>query len=48
MRTFRVYFNDGNQKLFEANDVGAVCRHISDDLTAKYSVSDIIKIEEVK
>lgn len=46
-RTYRVYFRDGNQKLYEAVGIGAVCRHIMDDVNCKYSVSDIVKIEEV-
>ena len=47
MRTFRVYFNDGNQKLYEAPHIAAVVRHISDDLGIPYGVADIVKIEEV-
>lgn len=47
MRTFRVYFNDGNQKLFEAPHIGALVRHIADDAASKYGVTDIYKIEEV-
>ena len=46
-RIFRVYFSDGNQKLYIAPHIGAVVRHISDDLTYKYGVTDIIKIEDV-
>lgn len=47
MRTYRVYFEDGNQKLFEAPHIGALLRHIADDVDSKYGVIDIIKIEEV-
>lgn len=47
-RTFRVYFNDSNQKLFKAPDIGAVCRHIADNLAGQYSPADITKIEEVQ
>ena len=47
MREFRVYFSDGNQKLYMAPHVVAVIHHISDDLTYKYGVTDIVKIEEI-
>lgn len=48
MRLFRVYFSDGNQKLFEAPHIGAIVRKIADyyDVDA-YSVGDIVKIEEI-
>lgn len=46
-RTFRVYFSDGNQKLYGAPRMAAVIHRISDDLTFKYGVTDIIKIEDV-
>ena len=44
-RTFRVYFNDGNQKLFEGCDVLAIIKYIETD--TKYLPFDVIKIEEV-
>ena len=47
MKTYRVYFSDGNQKLFEAPHIGALVRHIADDVRSKYGVTDIVKIEEV-
>lgn len=48
MRTFRVYFKDGNQKLYEAPHIGAVVRAISTDIAGKYGLTDIVKIEEVQ
>lgn len=46
MRTFRVYTNDGNQRLFEAHDIMAVCEYVVTRLD--YDPADITKIEEVK
>lgn len=46
MKTFRVYTNDGNQMLFEAHDIMAVCEYIV--TTKNYNPADITKIEEVK
>ena len=43
--TYRVYFRDGNQKLFEAENMYVVINYICFDLN--YNASDIIKIEEV-
>ena len=47
MKTFRVYFTDGNQKLYEAPHIGAICREISYDIAGKYGIFDVYKIEEV-
>lgn len=47
MREFRVYFSDGNQKIYGAPHIGAVIRYISGDLAYKYGVTDIVKIEEI-
>lgn len=47
MKTYRVYFSDGNQRLYEAPHIGALVRHIADNLTDVYGVTDIVKIEEV-
>jgi len=48
MRTFRVYFLDGNQMLFEAPHIGAIVRKIADCYeVGAYSVTDIYKIEEI-
>lgn len=51
MKGYRVYFNDGNQKLYQANDLG----HLVDYLrkwTARsyhpYVFDDIYKIERVE
>ena len=48
MRTYRVYFRDGNQKLYNAPHIAAVVRRISGDFGLPYGVTDIIKIEEVE
>ena len=45
MRTFRVYTNDGNQMLFEAHDIMAVCEYVV--IIENYNPADIYKIEEV-
>lgn len=45
MKTFRVYFVDGNQKLFDARDIVAVISHVV--YVVGYNACDIIKIEEV-
>ncbi len=48
MKTFRVYFSDGNQKLFEAPHIGAIVRKIADCYeVGAYGVTDIYKIEEI-
>ena len=46
MKTFRVYFRDGKQKVFEAPHIAALIRHITEDFTSSYGVFDIIKVEE--
>lgn len=43
MKTFRIYFSDGNQKLFEAEDLIA----IFDYLIRHEDTENIYKIEEV-
>lgn len=48
MRTFRVHFYDGNQKLYEASDVGQIIRYIEFNPDVEYKVGMITKIEEVK
>lgn len=45
MHDFRVYFRDGNQKLFEAENMYAVLSYIY--FVLHYNASDITKIEEV-
>lgn len=51
-RTFRVYFKDGNQKLFEASDMITVLRYLYFDCTdyspEGYPNYMIVKIEEVE
>lgn len=46
MRHFKVYFKDGNQKLFDAYNVLAIIEHII--LCTDYTSEDISKIVEVK
>lgn len=48
MKTFRVYFTDGNQKLYEARHIGEICMEICHDITGKYVIFDVYKIEEVQ
>lgn len=48
MKIYRVYFKDGNQKLFEAQDIGTLVRHLENNIEHSYSISDITKIEEAK
>jgi len=45
MITFRVYFKDGNQKLFEAKNLYELISYICFETRA--SALDIYKIEEV-
>jgi len=45
-KTFRVYFRDGSQKLFEAENMFDVLSHIC--FILNYSSNVIIKIEEVE
>lgn len=49
MKTFRVYFKDGNQKLFEAENIVDLMDYIVDTLifTGHYEEDDIYKVEEV-
>lgn len=47
MRSFRVYFNDGNQKRFDAPHIGAILNYIAQSCKYSYTIGDIIKIEEV-
>lgn len=48
MRTFRVYFTDGNQKLFEAPSVKTIVLELVEITRGMYSAYDITKVEEVK
>lgn len=45
MSTFRVYFNGGNQKLYEADNIVSVINHLVYELG--YSVCQIIRVEGV-
>ena len=47
MKTFRVYFNDGNQKLYEGpNMVETLCHIELDD--SEYKMKDVTRIEIVE
>lgn len=50
MKTFRVYFRDGNQKLLEAENMVYLMDYIVDILIfpGHYEEEDIVKIEEVE
>lgn len=49
MKTFRVYFSDGNQKLYEAKNILVVMQVISlSTMKGSYSVDDVTKVEEVR
>ena len=47
---YRVYFRDGNQRLFEGEDIISVMNYLVYELVhgLAYTASDIVKIEEVK
>lgn len=45
MRIFKVYFRDGNQRLYSAKNIQNILDYITVGLD--YSVNDITKIEEV-
>ena len=45
MYSFRVYFRDGNQKLFEAPDIFAVMDYLRDELNI--DPESVMKIVEV-
>lgn len=47
MKTYRVYFKDGNQKLYRGNSIQEVIRYIEAVLIGTYTVEDVYKIEEV-
>ena len=46
MKTFRVYFQDGNQKLFEADNIVSVINFVVYELDE--NAENIIKVEEVR
>ena len=49
IKTFRVYFSDGNQRLYEAQTITLVCNHISiESINDCYGIRDVVKIEEVQ
>ncbi len=45
MKMFRVYFNDGNQRLFEAENIAMVINFVVYELNE--SAEDIYKVEEI-
>ena len=45
-KTFRVYFTDGNQRLYEAENLYSLVAYIYFELN--YSEGDVYKVEEVQ
>lgn len=45
-KTFKVYFNDGNQKLIEAPNIYVAVQYVCFELN--FSAGDIYKIEEIE
>lgn len=48
MKTFRVYFTDGNQKLYKAFDLEHLVKYLkdwTDHSYTEYNLEDICKIE---
>ena len=45
MKTFRVYFTDGNQRMFKARYIINALNYVVYEL--KFNASDIIRVEEV-
>ena len=56
MKTFRVQFKDGNERLYEARDISVLVMYLHRVLNndvhfredVKYSVNDIVRIVEVE
>lgn len=49
MKTYRVYFSDGNKKLYTAPNMLMLCQRIETlSIYNDYGVNSIVKIEEVK
>lgn len=48
MKTYRIYYMNGNQKLFKAFDMAELIQCLHEDVLNKYRVREITKIEEVK
>ena len=46
MRTYRVYFSDGNQRLYEAKNIVEVLNYVV--YVSEYLAGQIVKIEEVE
>ena len=46
MKTFRVYFQDGNRRLFEADNIVSVINFVVYELDE--NAENIIKVEEVR
>lgn len=50
MRTFRVYFKDGNQKLYQAGSIDAILKYLRTSYTCRqqgHTADDIVRIEVV-
>lgn len=45
MWDFKVYFRDGNQRIFSAENIYQVVNHVC--FVLNYDAEDIIKVEEV-
>lgn len=46
LRQFRVYFDDGNEKLFNADNIGDIVDYINLG-GCEYQISQVTKIEEL-
>lgn len=48
-KTYRVYFRDGNQRLYETINMLMLCQYIeANSIDDTYGAKDIVKIEEVE
>lgn len=45
MKTFRVYFQDGNQRLFEAENIVSVINFVVYELDE--NAENVVKVEEI-
>jgi len=46
-KTYRVYFKDGNQRLYESINMLMLCQYIeANSIDDTYGAKDIVKIEE--
>lgn len=47
VKLYRVFFTDGNQKLYQGNNILEIMKYIDAMLLGQYKAEDIYKIEEV-